>query len=536
LTSYLGREEFVALSPDGTQVAFAWDGGRESTYDIYVQLVGTAEPRRLTYHPANEICPTWSPGGTQIAFIREDLAGERYSVYFVSVLGGSETKVADGRSMGLQGLSGGTKGLSWSPTQRILAMTDRFSPEESDSVFLFSLDSREKTRLTTPPPGWQDCNPVFSPGGDEVAFNRRGPDDLLLCIQNVQGGEPRCFDSYRAVWDHAWTSDGSALVVSGGEIANRHLSKLQVAAGEVERLPFGEGATEVSTARTGGRLAYSAFDRRVNLWRAAGPEPLQLEPPERFAADSTRDDRLPRYSPDGTKVAFRSNRSGREAVWICDADGTNSRKLIEMKDIYHGAWSPCGDQIGFTASDGTDRSMVCMIDVSGGLPTRITAEALGAAFPAWSPHGRWIYFNARGAGDAYNIFKIPANGGSPEQLTNEGGMVPYVTPEGQILYWRESQIWTVSTDGRDETLVLNKPCHVLCWCTWKENVVYIYESEESGPSIEMFDLTTQETRVLHSFGKETVLGAGVTVSPNGQWILYTQGEVGLDLMLVKDFH
>lgn len=535
LTAAFGTEEFVALSPEGTYAAYAWDGGTDGNSDIYVQLIGTAEPHQLTSHPANEISPTWSPDGTQVAFIREDPASAKFSVYLIPVIGGSETKVADGIFAGLQGLTGGINGLSWSRTQPLVAMVDKSSPGEPNSIFLLSLENREKRPLTTPPFGWQDCNPVFSPDGDEVAFNRRGPEALLLCIQDVQGGEPRCFDTYRAVWDHDWTSDGSALVVSGGEITSRSLFRISVPGGEVEQLPFGEDAYEVSLARTGGRLAYQVMDRRVDLWSIAGPNGSQSQKPVRFVATSTRDDRLPQYSPDGSKVAFLSDRSGNEALWICDADGKNSRKLIEMQEIFPGAWSPSGEQIGFAAYDDPKRSQVFVIDVVGGLPTRITPEELGGAFPVWSPDGSWIYFNATDPTGQYDIYRIAADGGTPVQLTKGGGMAPHVTDEGQLLYWRGSQIWTVSTDGRDEILILDKPCHVLCWCTWKENIVYIYEPEESGRSIEIFDLNTREAEVLHSFTRDTLSGAGVTVSPDGESILYSQAELSLDLMLVENF-
>jgi DNA-binding winged helix-turn-helix (wHTH) protein len=77
-TSFPGSEILPAFSPDGAQMAFAWDGPQEENYDIYVKLVGAGEPLRLTTNPASDLNPVWSPDGRYIAFTRE---GEGSGVY-----------------------------------------------------------------------------------------------------------------------------------------------------------------------------------------------------------------------------------------------------------------------------------------------------------------------------------------------------------------------------------------------------------------------------------------------------------------------
>ena len=74
LTSYPGRQIRPAFSPDGKQVAFAWNGEKEDNFDIYVKLVDAGAPLRLTSNPADECAPAWSPDARYIAFCR-DLPG-----------------------------------------------------------------------------------------------------------------------------------------------------------------------------------------------------------------------------------------------------------------------------------------------------------------------------------------------------------------------------------------------------------------------------------------------------------------------------
>jgi eukaryotic-like serine/threonine-protein kinase len=75
LTSYPNSQVTPAFSPDGKQVAFAWDGEQGGSFDIYIKLVDAGSPLRLTTNPANEYGPTWSPDGRYIAFCRD--LGER---------------------------------------------------------------------------------------------------------------------------------------------------------------------------------------------------------------------------------------------------------------------------------------------------------------------------------------------------------------------------------------------------------------------------------------------------------------------------
>ena len=112
LTSLKGFEIGPSFSRDGTRVAFGWDGEAQDNYDIYVQLVGSAEPpRRFTTEPAFEVNPAWSPDDMQIAYLREDPQRKELNVWVMSSLGGPSRKVSD-LSVSF--------GISWSPDGRYI--------------------------------------------------------------------------------------------------------------------------------------------------------------------------------------------------------------------------------------------------------------------------------------------------------------------------------------------------------------------------------------------------------------------------------
>jgi dipeptidyl aminopeptidase/acylaminoacyl peptidase len=155
LTTYAGDESMPSFSPDGSQVAFVWDGEKEDNFDIYVKLVGAEPPLRLTTNPAFECSPAWSPDGRWIAFLRI-LPGGKAGVALISPIGGPERS---GRDV----LNAGTIDahyLAWSPDSRWVVMA---GVANVDSIWLRpSVHETGQRRLTDPPAPTGDAAVAFA--------------------------------------------------------------------------------------------------------------------------------------------------------------------------------------------------------------------------------------------------------------------------------------------------------------------------------------------------------------------------------------
>ena len=129
--------------------------------------------------------------------------------------------------------------------------------------------------------------------------------------------------------------------------------------------------------------------------------------------DDLADDCELAWSPDGTKIAFTSDRSGDiniRNIYVMDADGNNVTDLTKYA-AWHGcpAWSPDGRKIAFHSGDD-----ICVIDADGNNLTRLTDGPAGDWGPLWSPDGRKIAFYS---GD--DICVIDADGNNLSNLTHD---------------------------------------------------------------------------------------------------------------------
>jgi hypothetical protein len=162
--------------------------------------------------------------------------------------------------------------------------------------------------------------------------------------------------------------------------------------------------------------------------------------------------------------------------------------------------------------------------------------------PSWSHDGRWIYFDSSRAG-AQQVFKIPANGGEAIQVTQDGGFAPVESPDGKFLYYvkalQATDLWKVPVEGGQATKVLEGLSTYVNFALVDDGVYFVPVRERGrGSSLRFLSFATNKVKPVASFEKPLDVGSlgGVSVSPDREWILYTQIEhAGSELMLVENF-
>jgi Tol biopolymer transport system component/predicted Ser/Thr protein kinase len=543
LTSYPGLEIQPALSPDGKQVAFAWNGEKEDNFDIYVKLVDAGTPLRLTTNPQPDYAPAWSSDGRYIAFLRWSELGAQ--VYVIPALGGSERKLAQTAAVqpALGTASTGYR-LSWTPDGKFLAIADRDSPKEPNSIFLISTETREKRRLTFPPKdGFGDVYPALSPDGRTLAFVRMRTDqtrDIFLQAipSGAPGGEARrlTFDE-RVVNGIDWTPDGRNVVFSSDRSGGQEMWKVASAGGQPERLAFGDGH-HPSMSRDGHRLAFARSISDYNIWRVPGPGATDKGTLPTKLIASTQSDHEAQFSPEGKRIAFSSDRSGSFEIWVCDSEGLNPVQLTSFGGPAVGSprWSPDGRWIAFDSTKEGHRD-IYVVSAEGGAARRLTTEPSLDVRPSWSKDGRWIYFGSNRSGD-WQVWKAPAEGGTAIQVTKKGGREAFEAPVGRSLYYTKygtDGIWRVPVEGGEETKVLEQGRQNY-WALSSDGLCFYGRTAAGAPLMRFCSFTAGQPTDIAELPKAKGYNH-LAVSPDGKWILYSQlDREDSDLMLVENFH
>ena len=527
LTALPGNAWSPTFSPDGSQIAFAWNGGNSA--DLYVKVIGSDKPLRLT-HDGATLSAAWSPDGRSIALWRYGYPG---GVFLISPLGGPERKIASVNCPCFFGMK-----PSWSPDGRQLAILDHpaNSPSRSVRLFVLSLDSMEKVLVKT------DCNsvaaPAFSPSGDYLAW--ACADDMSSVSIHLQrrsdGSVTQLVHGVDGVGGLAWSRDSRRIVFStsfnGGDLWEVALTRPN----HPEKLPIGHDASDIAVSPTGNRLAFTQNRSNTNIWRVDLSDP---QAQARRVVSSSREQTAPSISPGGNQITFESNRSGSHEVWVSDSDGSNAVQLssfgIRMTGSPH--WSPDGKLIAFDSRAGGEAS-IYIVDPRGGVPRKLAIDIHGNSSPTWSHDGNWIYFTNGDDAQKSQVWKVPSRGGHAVQVAKHEASFPLESPDGRYVYFsRHWRLWRVGIDGTGEQQVQGMPPLGRMGEAWSPFGSGIYFLRHNNDEIDFFDLNTQNVRRVFVTEKPTPdwMG-GLPVSTDGKWLLFSQqDEDSSDLMMIENW-
>jgi len=534
LTSLRGSAQFASWSPGGRQLAFAWKAERQGRYDIYVSQPPSSQTLRLTTGPGDNLSPAWSPDGKWIAYVHSESRWGRSSLELLSPLGGPpRTVMTSASAMGR---------ISWLPDSRAVVLEIKPEPQQPVSLWVVWIDAGHHRPLTTPPPGIPgDTGPAVSPDGRTVAFCRatfwRTSELYLLNLRpdlSPAGPERRVTNLGSVRWP-AWTPDGKSILFDA-ECEGAALCRADVSGGPPQPV-FGlpSTASQAALVRRPGRYTSLAFTNTVaetGIWRYSAAAPA-ASPPVELAA-SIRSQASPRYSPDGRRLAFASDRTGYQEIWIADAEGSQARQLTDLHHLLTETpeWSPAGGQIAFLSQQGADRQ-IYLADAAGGPATAVTHEEGIASLDGWTRDGSAFYYTSTRSGRP-EVWRISPSGASRQQVTTGGGVCGFDTGRGIFYYWKgkiaDRAVLMQRTPAGDEPVRLatagiscrTSPSPSGFYFRSEDGDIYLYR--EGQEKCERFPVHPE--RPFTSF----------TVSPQGNWLAISSDvKENSNLMLVERF-
>jgi tricorn protease len=449
LTSHAGIEVFGKFSPDGKWIAFT--GQYDGDEQVYVVSAAGGVPRQLTFYPAKgPLAPRWgwdnqvhgwSRDGKRIIFRsqRDSWALPIARLYSVSIEGGAAEALPMPEA-GSGDFSPDASQIVYSPQSRDFRSEKRYGGGQANSLYIFDLKSYATKKLTEGPRPTRD--PMWI--GDTIYFNSDRDGHFNLYTYDVSSGKTTQVTSNR-VWDVRWPSsdnEGRIVYELNGELQvldarSKRSSAISIAVpdeGLARRPSRVSAANQLESIGLSPKGERALFVARGDVFTA----PIEKGPTRNLTHSSGAHDKWAAWSPDGTRIAFISDMSGEEELYIMPQDGLKpaeqitrggtamryqpewapdgkriafsdkdgkvyvvtlaDRKVVQIADEPHGqirdyTWSPRGNYLAFSMSDNAQRfNSIYVWNAADGKLNRLTDQMFNATNPAWDPAGNYLYF------------------------------------------------------------------------------------------------------------------------------------------------
>ncbi len=452
LTAHPGVELFGRFSPDGRWIAFT--GQYDGDEQVYVIPAAGGEPRQLTFYPARgPLAPRggydnqvmgWTPDGRAVlvrSFMDADGGRTETALYTVPLEGGLPVMLPM-PTAGAGDFSPDGRRVVYSPLFRDFRTWKRYQGGWAQDLYVFDL--ARHTLEPVAPSARTERDPMWI--GDAVFFvsDRTGTLNLFrfdLASKRVEQL------THSDTWDVRWASSdnrGQVVYELDGELevydtAARRARRLDIHVPDdgLNRRPshyaVGKWIESYDLSPRGERAAFVA---RGDVFTA----PIEKGPTRNLTNSSGAHDKHAFWSPDGRRLAFVSDRTGEEQIWLVDQDGNGKpeplttgfrvqlmapvwspdgrriaisdkdgkihvltladHRVVEVADDAYGrvqdyGWSPDGGHLAFSLREPNGNRALWIWSAADGQTRRVTDGFFDVSDPAWDPAGAYLYVLSR---------------------------------------------------------------------------------------------------------------------------------------------
>ncbi|MCK6458669.1 MAG: S41 family peptidase [Planctomycetes bacterium] len=489
LTIHEEQDTLCRVSPDGKEIAFT--SSRSGNYEIYVMPVTGGEPKQVTFHSGVDIVCEWSPDGKRLLVAsNRDLGDAELDLYELNLAGGTPRRLTfDGAREGSYSPDGtrvvyarGFNTIYW----------DNYTGSADYDLHVVDVKGGIPLRLTDTP--GNERWPFFSADGRRIRFvaEEKGVADFYE--MPAEGGERKQLTKYTEDVqrpDLAW--DGKTMAF---ELVGRlYVTDLDAPAEKPTPLPLDvrsdvrDSGLELRTITSGGEHVHVsadgrqiAFSLRGDVWvmPANGGEGRQV-------TSGPGNDQWPRWSPDGQRIAYFSDKAGKNGndIYVVELrTGATAQVTNAPRDDFFQNWSPDGKRLVF-CSDRTGNKEIWVVDLESQQQTQLTNDEAADDDPSFSPDGKLVAFDS-GRGGSQAIYVMNADGSGVRRVSGGGGFfqVPSFSPDGRMLVFESMNpgtgtsggLYVVSVSG-GQAMQISEDGSGACWSPVGD---YIYFSAERG--------------------------------------------------------
>lgn len=481
LTSHPGVEVFGKFSPDGKWVAFT--GQYDGDEQVYVVPTSGGEPRQLTFYPARgPLAPRWgwdnqvfgwSKDSKRIIFrsLRDSWSLPIARLYTVSVDGGAATAMPM-PTAGSGDLSPNNDEIVYSPQSRDFRSEKRYGGGQANQLFIFNLSSNSAKRITEGPRPTRDAMWI----GDTIYFNSDRDGHFNLYAYGTSNGRTTQVTTSRS-WDVRWPSsdnegqivyelNGELVVLDARSKKSTPISINVAAEGNWSRSSRVSAANLIESWALSPKGERALFAARGDIFTA----PIEKGPTRNLTDSSGAHDKWPSWSPDGSQIAFISDKSGEEEIYLIPQDGSKPAEQITNGGTamrYQPEWAPDGKRLAFSDKDGklyvltlADRKIVEVADSYRGQIRDYI----------WSPRGNFLAFTMPNQNQFASVFVWGANDSQLRRVTDDNfnSYNPAWDPSGNYLYFLSDREFAPQLSNIEFNYATNRPTYIYAMALRKD--------------------------------------------------------------------
>jgi tricorn protease len=499
LTAHPGQELFGKFSPDGKQIAFT--GQYDGDEQVYVVPTSGGVPKQLTWYPArgpfsprggydNQVYG-WTPDGKEILFrsVRDADGGKtETALYRVDANGGLPVRLPMPTS-GAGDFSPDGKRVVYSPRFRDFRTWKRYSGGWANDLWVYDLATAgitpiAQTRRTERDPMWI---------GDRIYFVSDRDGTLNLYSADTSGGGVEQLTK-SASWDVRWASSdnkGRIVYELGGELRVFDVASKQDQAAPItvptdgltfrpSRIPAEKQIEGWSLSPKGERALFVA---RGDVFTA----PIEKGSTRNLTSTSTAHDRGARWSPDGKRISFISDRSGEEQVYLIDQDGSGQPQQLTTTfagQLRAPEWSPDGKRLVLSDKDGK----VYVVTIADKKVVQIADDDFGSVTDySWSPDSGYVAFSLNNLSGQTSLSIWSAGDGKLHAITDPmwNAYSPVWDPEGNYLFYLSDREFAPIISGFEWNYATSRTTGIFALALRKDvKHPFPPESDEVGQSEE----------------------------------------------------
>jgi eukaryotic-like serine/threonine-protein kinase len=499
LTEISGQELFPSLAPDAKTFVFV--SQQQGNWDIYSQRVGGRNSTNLTADSTqDDTQPAFSADGERIAFRSERDGG---GIFVMGATGESVRKVAD---FGYN--------PSWSPDGKQLVVAsegviDSVNRGRSSELWTIDVQTGKKTRLYE----GDAVQPNWSPHGNRIAFWSGLSGRREVKSISSTGGNPAVVAVADAEvnWNPVWSPDGRFLYYLSNKGGSMNLWRISIneGTGAVKQPPQpvttpAIDAAHLTFARTANRGMYVQRFSAANIHRikfdgkvtSGAPTQVTRGTKTLLVSDVSADgewiafmssgaqediyvirsdgsglrqltndahkDRRPRWAPDGKRLIFDSNRSGRVELWEIHPDGSALTQLTRTSGppTFQAVWSNDGKEVAFTRGASAPGVLNLATAEIRSLPALAAGETWNG-LTSWSQDGRGLAFHTIGPKGPSGIGIHWLKDGSVLRLTNQGAAPVWLADSRRLLYETGIELHLIDSQTRSDQVIMRTDPYVI---------------------------------------------------------------------------